>query len=148
MTWARIVVGTDGSDRAAKAVEHAGTLAAATGASLLVVTAYPERPDTAASGPERVPDDIAWMTTRRASADELAQAAAGLARRAGAADVRCRAEPGEPSDVMLRVADDVGADLIVVGSKGMTSPGRFLLGSVPNNISHHAGCDVLIVRTD
>ena len=148
MTWSKIVVGTDGSERAGQAVTHAAALARAAGASLLVVTAYADRPERAAPGPERVPEDIRWMTTRRAEADEVAQAGAAAARAAGAPDVQHRAEPGEPSHVMLTVAGDVGADLMVVGSKGMSSPSRFLLGSVPNNVSHHADCDVLIVRTD
>jgi nucleotide-binding universal stress UspA family protein len=45
------------------------------------------------------------------------------------------------------VAETEGADLIVVGNKGMTGARRFLLGNVPNKVSHHAPCSVLIVRT-
>jgi len=57
------------------------------------------------------------------------------------------AREGEPADAILDVAEETGADLIVVGNKGMTGARRFLLGSVPNKISHHAPCGVLIART-
>jgi nucleotide-binding universal stress UspA family protein len=56
-------------------------------------------------------------------------------------------EEGDPADVVLSTADLRSADVIVVGSKGMSSPSRFLVGSVPNKISHHAPCDVIIVHT-
>ncbi len=57
------------------------------------------------------------------------------------------AREGDPADAILDVAEELGADLIVVGNKGMTGAKRFLLGSVPNKVSHHAPCSVLIVRT-
>jgi nucleotide-binding universal stress UspA family protein len=61
--------------------------------------------------------------------------------------VRTFARQGEPADAILDVAEEEGADLIVVGNKGMTGAKRFLLGSVPNKVSHHAPCSVLIIRT-
>ncbi|HRV60538.1 MAG TPA: universal stress protein [Solirubrobacterales bacterium] len=54
---------------------------------------------------------------------------------------------GDPADAILKVAEDLDADLIVVGNKGMTGARRFLLGSVPNKVSHHAPCSVFIART-
>ena len=54
---------------------------------------------------------------------------------------------GDAADAILDVAEEQAADLIVVGNKGMTGAKRFLLGSVPNKVSHHAPCSVLIVRT-
>ncbi len=57
------------------------------------------------------------------------------------------AREGDPADAILEVAEQTDADLIVVGNKGMTGARRFLLGSVPNKISHHAPCSVYIVRT-
>ena len=57
------------------------------------------------------------------------------------------AREGDPADAILDVAEERGADLIVVGNKGMTGAKRFLLGSVPNKVSHHAPCSVLIIRT-
>ena len=53
---------------------------------------------------------------------------------------------GDAADAILDVAEEQGSDLIVVGNKGMTGATRFLLGSVPNKVSHHAPCSVLIVR--
>ncbi|MHB1786949.1 MAG: universal stress protein, partial [Acidimicrobiales bacterium] len=97
---------------------------------------------------ESAPSDIQWTTTLAGQAEALANQASNQARELGVESVSVRAEAGEAASVILDVADDMGADLIVVGSRGMTSPSRFLLGSVPNAISHHGKCDVLIVRTD
>ena len=57
------------------------------------------------------------------------------------------AREGDPADAILDVAEERKADLIIVGNKGMTGAKRFLLGSVPNKVSHHAPCSVLIIRT-
>jgi nucleotide-binding universal stress UspA family protein len=62
-------------------------------------------------------------------------------------DVETFARQGDPADAILDVAEEQRADLIVVGNKGMTGAKRFLLGSVPNKVSHHAPCSVLIIRT-
>ena len=70
-------------------------------------------------------------------------------REVGGAGVKVRtfARQGEAADAILDVAEEEDADLIIVGNKGMTGAKRFLLGSVPNKVSHHAPCSVLIVRT-
>ena len=62
-------------------------------------------------------------------------------------EVETFAREGDPADAILDVAEERDADLIVVGNKGMTGAKRFLLGSVPNKVSHHAPCSVLIIRT-
>ncbi len=62
-------------------------------------------------------------------------------------DVETMSREGDPADAILDVAEETGAELIVVGNKGMTGAKRFLLGSVPNKVSHHAPCSVLIIRT-
>jgi nucleotide-binding universal stress UspA family protein len=72
--------------------------------------------------------------------------AASVAREAGV-PVNVYARQGDPADAIVDVAEEREADLIIVGNKGMTGARRFLLGSVPNKISHHAPCSVLIVRT-
>jgi len=72
---------------------------------------------------------------------------ATMATAASGVDVETRAVRGDAADAIIEVAEQVGADLIVVGNKGMTGARRFLLGSVPNKVSHHAPCSVLIVRT-
>ena len=66
---------------------------------------------------------------------------------AAGVEAEVHARQGSPADAILDVAEETGADLIVVGNKGMTGAERFLLGSVPNKVSHHAPCSVLIVRT-
>ena len=60
--------------------------------------------------------------------------------------VRCSTlvAAGEPADVLVRLAEECAADILVVGSKGMQ---RRVLGSVPNTVTHKAGCSVLVVKT-
>ena len=74
---------------------------------------------------------------------------AEVVAQAAARDVACspHSRQGDPADAILDVAEETSADLIVVGNKGMTGAKRFLLGSVPNKVSHHAPCSVLIIRT-
>ena len=92
------------------------------------------------------PEDLQWAINPREDVDVMLEAAAELAREAG---VQTRAYPrqGDPADAILDVAEETEADLIIVGNKGMTGAKRFLLGSVPNKVSHHAPCSVLIIRT-
>ena len=78
--------------------------------------------------------------------DAALEAAAAPAREEGV-EVNVYARQGDPADAILDVAEERGADLIVVGNKGMSGAKRFLLGSVPNRVSHHAPCSVLIIRT-
>ena len=95
-----------------------------------------------------VPKDLEWMVNPRG--DVLAMLDAARERRPASAGVRAVetfARQGDAADAILDVAEEQRADLIVVGNKGMTGAKRFLLGSVPNKISHHAPCSVLIVRT-
>ena len=78
--------------------------------------------------------------------DATLEDAAEIARQAGVG-VNAYARQGDPADAILDVAEEQSADLIIVGNKGMTGAKRFLLGSVPNKVSHHAPCSVLIIRT-
>ena len=71
----------------------------------------------------------------------------GRAARSLIFEAATHARKGDAADAILDVADDENADLIVVGNKGMKGARRFLLGSVPDKISHHASCSVLIIRT-
>ena len=136
--FANIVVGTDGSDSAGKAVEVAAELAAAMGSTMHVVTAY-------ASGMTDLADLEVDYEPGDAAANVLAAASQSLADKG--IEVETHVGKSDPADALIDIAGQVGADLIVVGSKGMTGAKRFLLGSVPNNVSHHAPCSVLIVRT-
>jgi nucleotide-binding universal stress UspA family protein len=143
----RIVVGTDGSDTASLAVRHAIELAKATGASLDVVSAF--EPATSPLSPEEkaeVPGDVQYEVSGREEVNTILERAAAGAEKAGV-DAATHAREGDPADALLDVAEETGADLLVVGNKGMTGAKRFLLGSVPNKVSHHAPCSVFIVRT-
>jgi nucleotide-binding universal stress UspA family protein len=142
-----IVVGTDGSDTAGEAVRQAVELGARLGARLHLVSAYEPVPAARLREEAReVPPDLQWAINPREGVDATLRAAADAAR-AGGVEAATYARQGDPADAILDVAEEQGADLIVVGNKGMTGARRFLLGSVPNRVSHHAPCSVLIIRT-
>ena len=142
-----IVVGTDGSETATSAVKQAVDLAKEIGAKLELVSAYePVSDQRLREERTEVPDDLQWMVNPREDVDHTLSAAAELAKGAGV-DVEIFARQGDPADAILDVAEEKNADLIVVGNKGMTGAKRFLLGSVPNKVSHHAPCSVMIIRT-
>ncbi|MEA2254457.1 MAG: hypothetical protein QOG35_502 [Solirubrobacteraceae bacterium] len=142
-----IVVGTDGSPTAREAVRQAIALAGRLGSRVEVVSAYEPVPaGRLREEAQQVPADLQWIVNPREDVDATLQAAAAEAREAGV-EVETYARQGDPADAILDVAEERGADLIVVGNKGMTGAKRFLLGSVPNKISHHAPCSVLIIRT-
>jgi nucleotide-binding universal stress UspA family protein len=143
-----ILVGTDGSQTAAIAVRQAIELARACAARLQIVSAYEPVPGGPARAERlRMAPDEQWTVNLRADVLALLKAAQGEAEAAGVAEVETFARVGDAADAILDVAEEQGSDLIVVGNKGMTGATRFLLGSVPNKVSHHAPCSVLIVRT-
>ena len=121
-----IVVGTDGSQTAEKAVEEASELAAAVGASVHIVRAV--------AGPGGDPEA------------EL-ESAAETAKKAGV-EAETHIIRDDASEALIAAAEEHDADLILIGNKGMTGARRFLLGSVPNDVAHHAPCSVLIARTN
>ena len=140
-----IVVGTDGSETAKQAVSEAVRLAKALSAPVHVVSAYQPMharvsgaPEGAAKVWQPLPDDEVERI--------LAEAVAGV-RMAGL-EATSHAVRKDPADALIEVADEVGASMIVVGSKGMHGARRLALGNVPNKVSHHARCNVLIVATD
>jgi nucleotide-binding universal stress UspA family protein/GNAT superfamily N-acetyltransferase len=123
-----IVVGTDGSETAAQALGVALELAAVLGAAVHVVNAY---------------------SVLEAPADaEAVLAAAMRTVHAKGLDAVTHALRDDPAEALITVAKEQHADLLVLGSKGMNRGSRFLLGSVPNTVSHHAPCSILIARTD
>jgi nucleotide-binding universal stress UspA family protein len=143
-----IVVGTDGSETAQEAVRQAIELAKLAGATLEVVSAY--EPVSAARLREEateVPRDLEWSVNPREDVDATLSEVVQQAKSGGVETVRTYARQGDPADAILDVAEEQRSDLIVVGNKGMTGAKRFLLGSVPNKVSHHAPCSVLIIRT-
>jgi nucleotide-binding universal stress UspA family protein len=145
--FTRIVVGTDGSDTAGQAVDQAVDLARIAGAALEIVSAFQPVSRRRVHGEEEgAPADIAHEIGPREDVNLVLDAAAAKARAAGV-EVQTHPVQGDPADAILTVAEETKADLIVVGNKGMTGARRYLLGSVPNNISHHAPCSVMIVQT-
>jgi nucleotide-binding universal stress UspA family protein len=142
-----IVVGTDGSETAEQAVRQAVELAKPLKATLHIVTGFlPVTPERVARQAAKVPQDMQWTVNPRDEIDAILADAAEIAKEAKL-KVETYARQGDPADALLDVAEERGADLIVVGNKGMTGAKRFLLGSVPNKVSHHAPCSVLIIRT-
>src|ERR1700744_5165963 len=141
-----ILVGTDGSDAAGGAGTRAVQLASALGARLQIVSAYEPVPERHLRIERvQVPSDV--QVNMRAEVLALLEASRRDAEAAGVDRVETFARVGDAADAILDVAEEQGSDLIVVGNKGMTGATRFLLGSVPNKVSHHAPCSVMIVRT-
>ena len=145
--FTRIVVGTDGSDTAEEAVGQAIDLAKLTGATLSVVSAFQPVSKRRIQGEqEGAPADIANQIGPREDVNLILDDAAAKARAAGV-EVQTHPVQADPADAILNVAEEIKADLIVVGNKGMTGTRRYFLGSVPNNVSHHAPCSVMIIQT-
>ena len=145
-----IAVGTDGSETAARAVDFALEIAARGEAELVVLSAYESSPPgasaaaVAAAWSGTIALDPDWVSQEAARVKELlARVAAGVEERG----VRCRtdARQGDPADVLVELADQHKADLLVVGNRGMQ---RRVLGSVPNGVTHKARCSVLVVKTN
>jgi nucleotide-binding universal stress UspA family protein len=142
-----MVVGTDGSETAKEAVRQATDLANRVGAAIHLVSAYEPVPEGRLREERReVPDDLQWMVNPREDVSSTLEESAEVMREQGV-EVETHAREGDPADAILDVAEEENADLIVVGNKGMTGAKRFLLGSVPNKVSHHAPCSVMIIRT-
>ena len=142
-----IVVGTDGSQTAGEAVREAVELAKAVGARIDLVSAYePVSGQRLREEARQAPEDLQWMVNPREDVEATLRDAAERVEGAGVT-VSIYAREGDPADAILDVAEERNSDLIVVGNQGMTGAKRFLLGSVPNRVSHHAPCSVLIIRT-
>ena len=146
MAYGSIVVGTDGSPTAERAVLQASNMAATEGARVVIVTAYVPSGTTPADA-AGVPDDIRFVLSDRVQAEELAERGRKIAKDKGVGKVVVQAIEGDPSSVLLEAAKDFDAGLIVVGSKGLTSHAHFILGSVASSVAHHAPCDVLVAHT-
>jgi nucleotide-binding universal stress UspA family protein len=143
----RIVVGTDGSETATEAVATAVELAKISKAKLEIVSAYEPIPQQRLREEgEGISGDVSHAINPREDVQFVLDKAAAVAKKAKV-DVVTHPREGDPADAILDVAEENDADLVLVGNKGMTGARRFLLGSVPNKISHHAPCDVWIVKT-
>ena len=118
-----ILVGSDGSATASKAVERAVEVARASGAKLTILSV--------------------------GRLDKAGKAVSDAAARheGGGVEIATKTIEGDPASAIVDEAETGDYDLLVVGNKGMTGATRFFLGSVPNKVSHHAPCALLIVRT-
>jgi nucleotide-binding universal stress UspA family protein len=141
-----VVVGTDGSERAARAVDAALDIAAAFGSTLHVVNAVHSSVMMGAEFVDAAALADADEQIRRHGAEICAAAVAEAAARGVTASAHNLV--ADPADALIDVAESVDADLLVVGNRGMTGIKRFVLGSVPNKVSHHTPCSLLIVDTD
>jgi nucleotide-binding universal stress UspA family protein len=145
-----IVVGTDGSDTASVAVEKAIELAKTSGATLHIVHAH-RLVSSAALGQAAAAGGPTFdiVEVNKSIEADSKHVAARAAQHAEAAGVKCETHhmPGDAADALIDVAEQVKADLLVLGNRGMTGARRFVLGSVPNKVSHHCPCSLLIVDT-
>lgn len=139
----KIVVGADQSSTAAAAANTAMRLAALWGAELHIVTAYKADPGQRPSQ-DKLPEEFRYTLSDN-PADQLLEDLAARARAVSLEPV-VHASTGEPAEALTSIATKEHADLIVVGNKGMKGVRR-VLGSVPNDVAHHAPCSVLIVDT-
>ena len=157
-----ILVGSDGSPTATRAVEASAQLASSVGIGMTIVCAYQppsdEELDRLKSGDvleqwgahdktfKNVPDELRWRIASASQAGDVLERAQNSAGRFGV-DATTTAVEGPPAEVLLHLADEGKYGLIAIGSVGMSGARRFMLGNVPNRISHHAATDVLIIRT-
>jgi nucleotide-binding universal stress UspA family protein len=140
-----VVVGTDGSDSSLRAVDRAAAIAAQSGAKMFIATAYfPQHDDSRAAD---VLKNEGYKTTGAAPIYAILKEAHERANAAGANDVEERSIVGAPVDALVELAEEVDADLLVVGNVGLSTITGRLLGSVPANVSRKAKTDVLIVHT-
>jgi nucleotide-binding universal stress UspA family protein len=139
--FSTVAVGVDASSTAGEAVTFAAELARRFEARLVLLSAYNEGGGAAAGGTRD--EELQWATSVSARQREMV---ARTAERLKADGVRCSTlvGAGEPAEVLVRLAEECEADLLVVGNKGMQ---RRVLGSVPNTVTHKAGCSVLVVKT-
>jgi len=143
--YTTVVVGTDGSDSSLRAVDRAGHLGAGPDAKVIVVTAYlPSPEDTRAADMLK---DEGYKVTGNAPIYEILRDARERAEAAGAVNVEERAVEGAPVEALVDLANEVEADLLVVGNVGLNTIAGRLLGSVPANVARKSKTDVLIVHT-
>ncbi len=135
-----VAVATDGSQTADRAVDEAAEIAKRFGAHLVLLGAFSDSASDAA-GADSVELQWKWRPYARMRTN-LERCEAAL--RVRGIDCETRMEEGDPAEVLVQLARECEADLLVIGNKGMH---RRVLGSVPNTITHRAECSVLVVKT-
>jgi nucleotide-binding universal stress UspA family protein len=150
-----VAVGTDGSATAEEAVKQAAELARRFGAKLVLLSAFPSpQSSTAAIAGSAFPGspsspaaiagmELEWASSSRAHVKSILERSETALRDEGI-ECETRSGEGDPADVLVRLAEDCGADLLVIGNRGMK---RRVLGSVPNKVTHKADCTVMVVKT-
>src|SRR5262245_12069985 len=134
-----VAVGTDGSETAEEAVRQAAEIARRYGAKLVLLSAFPgPQGFVAYAGIE-----LEWASSSREYAKMLLERGETALRQEGI-ECETRSGEGDPGDVLVQLAEDCGADLLVIGNKGMK---RRILGSIPNTVTHKADCSVMVVKT-
>lgn len=121
--YSRVLVGSDGTDRAGRAVQRAIEVAKALGASVTILGVG--RGEKLQSALERQREGLAT----------------------DGVSIEVRVEDGNAAQVLIEVAEREGFDMLVLGNKGMSGMERLRLGAVPNKVSHHLPCSLLIVKT-
>jgi nucleotide-binding universal stress UspA family protein len=159
MGYRTIVVGTDGSESSMKAVDRAAAIATQEKAKLVIASAHTDTSEkggwSRAPSPDRVNDGRAadslggdaYRVHGSASVYAILQDARDRAKAAGAKDIKEEAIVGAPVPALLHLAEQVGADLLVVGNLGVGTVAGRLLGSVPDTVARKAKVDILIVHT-
>ncbi|HEX2467666.1 MAG TPA: universal stress protein [Solirubrobacterales bacterium] len=135
-----VAVGTDGTSTASEAVKTAAEIARRFDAKLVLLSAFQ---DTGARPKTGVSAEVQWATSPAARVQEILSRASKELSREGM-EVTTLVDEGDPAEVLVRLAEDCSADLLVIGNKGMQ---RRVLGSVPNSVTHNAPCAVLVVKT-
>ena len=139
-TISTVAVATDGSQTADRAVDEAAEIAKRFGAHLVLLGAFSDSASDAA-GAKDVELQWKWRPYARMKTN-LERCEAAL--RGRGIDCETRMEEGDPAEVLVQLARECEADLLVIGNKGMH---RRVLGSVPNTVTHRAECSVLVVKT-
>ena len=136
-----VAVGTDGSETAAEAVSEAAEIARRFGAKLVLLSAFQD--SKGASADEGRDIELQWASNSSARVRSILERSEAELSGSGI-DCETRADDGDPAEVLVRLAAECGADLLVIGNKGMK---RRVLGSVPNTVTHHADCSVMVIKT-
>jgi nucleotide-binding universal stress UspA family protein len=141
--FSTVAVGTDGSQTASVAIEVAADLARRFGAKLVLLSAFQDAQRAARWGTDAFVVAAEWAASNSAQVREILSRTEADLRSQGV-DCTTRVDEGDPADVLVQLATECGADLLVIGNKGMQ---RRMLGSVPNTVTHKAPCAVLVVKT-
>jgi len=147
VSYNTVLVGTDGSESSFRAVDRAAAIAGEAGATLMIVCAYRPMADRERTQAAEQLGELAYKVQGSHPADDVVADASYRAQKAGAGEIVGLAIEGDPVDVIIDAAAQRKAELVVIGNRGLNSLAGRLLGSVPQNVSHKAGCDVLIVHT-